>query len=193
MEWTGLNELREAYMRRRIAESEEKYGKAAVITGAFHTHGIKNVPYSAADKKLTDKLKMADSKATLMPYSYYRLSSRSGYGAGSKAPAYFEIMFKNRCRGVMENTPVEYLSRLAAYQRKNGFSASSAEVIEAQRLAETLAVMRGGKTPALSDLRDAAVTCLGHGSFGEISLACADVEIGTRIGQLGAGRLHAPA
>ena len=181
------NELREAYMRRRIAESEEKYGKAAVITGAFHTHGIKNVPYSAADKKLTDKLKMADSKATLMPYSYYRLSSRSGYGAGSKAPAYFEIMFRNRCRGVMENTPVEYLSRLAAYQRENGFSASSAEVIEAQRLAETLAVMRGGKTPALSDLRDAAVTCLGHGSFGEISLACADVEIGTSIGQLPEG------
>ncbi|MBR1824528.1 MAG: hypothetical protein IJ779_09900 [Ruminococcus sp.] len=181
------NELREAYMRRRIAESEEKYGKAAVITGAFHTSGIKGVPYSEKDKKLTEKLKTVPSKSTLMPYSYYRLSSRSGYGAGSKAPAYFEIMFKNKCRGVPENTPAEYLSRIAAYQRENGFAASSAEVIEALRLAEALAAMRGGRAPALSDLRDAAVTCLGHGSFGEISLACASVEIGTRIGELPEG------
>ena len=181
------NELREAYMRRRIAESEERYGKAAVITGAFHTSGIKNIPYSEKDKKLTDKLKTVPSKASLMPYSYYRLSSRSGYGAGSKAPGYYEILFRNKCRGVPDNTPAEYLSRLAEYQRKNGFSASSAEVIEALRLAGSLAAMRGGKRPSMSDLRDAAVTCLGHGSFGEISLACADVEIGTRIGELPEG------
>ncbi len=181
------NELREAYMRRRITEAEEKYGKTAVITGAFHTSGIKNIPFSDKDKKLTDKLKTVDSKATLMPYSYFRLSSRSGYGAGSKAPAYYEMLWKNRLRDTLENAAPEYLSKLAAYQRKNGFSASSAEVIEAQRLAETLTVMRGGRLPSMSDLRDAAVTCLGHGSFGEISLACADVEIGTRIGELPEG------
>ena len=181
------NELREAYMRRRIAESEKKYGKAAVITGAFHTSGIKNVPYTDADKKLTDDLKIAPSKATLMPYSYYRLSSRSGYGAGSKAPGYFEMLYRNKCRGVSDRTPAEYLSRLAGYQREHGYSSSSAEVIEALRLAETLAVMRGGRLPSLADLRDAAVTCLGHGSFGEISLACASVEIGSRIGELPEG------
>jgi hypothetical protein len=41
--------------------------------------------------------------------------------------------------------------------------------------------------PSMNDLRDAAVTCIGHGSFGEISLACADVEIGTKIGYLPEG------
>lgn len=181
------NELREAYMRRRIKETEEKYGSAAVITGAFHTSGIKDIPCSEKDIKLTDKLETAESKATLMPYSYYRLSSRSGYGAGSKAPAYYEMLWKNRTGSSLENTAPEYLSRLAAFQRRNGFAASSAEVIEAQRLAETLSAMRSGRLPSLSDLRDAAVTCLGHGSFGEISLACADVEIGTRIGELPEG------
>jgi hypothetical protein len=181
------NELREAYMRRRIKETEEKYGETAVITGAFHTSGIKGVPCSDKDMKLTEKLKTAESKATLMPYSYFRLSSRSGYGAGSKAPAYFEMLWNNRISGTPDNTAPEYLSRLAAYQRKNGYAASSAQVIEAMRLAETLAVMRSGRMPSLSDLRDAAVTCLGHGSFGEISLACADTEIGTRIGELPEG------
>lgn len=181
------NELREAYMRRRINETEEKYGKTAVITGAFHTSGIKDIPFSDKDRKLTEKLKTVASKATLMPYSYYRLSSRSGYGAGSKAPAYYEMLWNNRINGTLENTAPEYLSRLAAFQRKNGFSASSAEVIEAQRLSKTLSAMRGGRLPSMSDLRDSAVTCLGHGSFGEISLACADVETGRKIGELPEG------
>lgn len=181
------NELREAYMRRRIAQAEKKYGRAAVITGAFHTSGIKNIPCTEEDIKLTDSLRTVTSKATLMPYSYFRLSSRSGYGAGSKAPGYYEILWKNRLRGTLENCAPEYLTRLAAFQRQNGYTASSAEVIEAQRLAETLSAMRGGRLPSMADMRDSAVTCLGHGSFGEISLACADVEIGTKIGELPEG------
>ncbi len=181
------NELREAFMRRTIAESEKKYGKAAVITGAFHTSGIKDKPCTSEDIALTNKLNTLSSKSTLMPYSYYRLSSRSGYGAGSSAPGYYEILWKNRLRGTLENCGAEYLSRIAAFQRKNGYAASSAEVIEGLRLAGTLAQMRSGTLPSLNDLRDAAVTCLGHGGFGEISLACADVEIGTKIGSLPEG------
>lgn len=180
--------LREAYMRRRIAEARTEFGdNIAVITGAFHTCGLKDVPFSEADKKLTDKLSSVKCRATLMPYSYFRLSSRSGYGAGSRAPGYYEMLWKNRLKGSLDDTSAEYLSKLAAYQRENGYAASSAEVIEALRLADTLAAMRGGRMPALSDLRDAAVTCLGHGSFGEISLACADTEIGVKIGSLPEG------
>lgn len=178
------NELREAFMRKIICESEQEYKTVAVVTGAFHTYGLKGKTFTEDDKKLTANLKQVQTKATLMPYSYYRLSSRSGYGAGSKAPAYYEILWKNRLKCTLSDAKTEYLSRIAGYQRKNDFSASSAEVIESVRLAETLCAMRGGILPSMSDLRDAAVTCMGHGSFGEISLACADVEIGTKIGTL---------
>lgn len=184
------NTLREAFMRRTINEAEQSginSDKIAVITGAFHTAGLKDAPFSAEDKAMTEKLPSVGSKATLMPYSYYRLSARSGYGAGSKAPGYYEILWKNRLAGHLADSSAEYLARLAAYQRENGYSASSAEVIEALRLSETLAAMRGGKMANLADLRDAAVTCLGHGSFGEISLACADTEIGVKIGSLPEG------
>lgn len=184
------NDLREAYMRRVIHEAEqsEKYGgRIAVITGAFHTQAVKEIPFTESDKKLTDKLPAVRSKSTLMPYSYYRLSSHSGYGAGSKAPGYYEILWKNRLAGRLSDASAEYLTRLAAYQRQNGYSASSAEVIEALQLSETLAAMRGGRWANLADLRDAAITCLGHGSFGEISLACADTEIGVKIGSLPEG------
>lgn len=178
------NELREAFMRKIIYETEQEYKTVAVITGAFHTYGLKNKTFTEKDRKLTANLKKAKTKATLMPYSYYRLSSRSGYGAGSKAPAYYEILWNNRLKNTLPDVKTEYLSKIAAYQRKNDFSASSAEVIESVRLADTLCAMRGGKMPSMADLRDSAVTCMGHGSFSEISLACADVEIGTKIGTL---------
>lgn len=183
------NQLREAFMRKVISECEAAHigGNIAVITGAFHTAGLKGIPFSAEDKRLTDRLPTIPSRSTLMPYSYYRLSERSGYGAGCKAPGYYEILWKCRRRGKLGDSAVEYLSRIAAYQRKNGFSCSTAEVIEAKRLADALAAMHGGKMPVLADLRDSAVTCLGHGSFGEISLACADTEIGTKIGTMPEG------
>lgn len=180
-------ELREAFMRRTIDGAEKEYSNIAVITGAFHTCALKGKSCTAEDIKLTEKLDTVSVKSTLMPYSYYRLSSRSGYGAGSKAPGYYEILWNNRLRGTLDDAQTEYLSRIAASQRKNGFAASSAEVIEGVRLAETLCSMRGGRLPSMSDLRDAAVTCMGHGSFGEISIACADVEIGTKIGELPEG------
>ncbi len=182
------NSLREAYMRRVIHEAERSVSteKIAVITGAFHSGGLDGVPFSPEDERLTENIPSVKPLSTLMPYSYYRLSRRSGYGAGSKAPGFYEILWGCRLSGKQQSA-AEYLSRVAEGQRRHGFSASSAEVIEALRLANTLAEMRGGRQPCLADLRDAAVTCMGHGSFGEISVSCADIEIGTRIGSLPEG------
>lgn len=184
------NQIREAYMRKVIAKAVEE-GTAeeqiSVITGAFHTMGLKGITYSKEDKKLLEKLPELSSKATLMPYSYYRLSSRSGYGAGSKAPGFYEILWKNRIAGKQKDAAAQYLTMLAKFQREKGYGTSSAEVIEALRLSNTLAGMRNGTSPSLEDLRDAAITCMGHGSFGEISLGCAAAEIGTKIGYLPKG------
>lgn len=187
------NQIREAYMRKVIADSvKEGFSeeKISVITGAFHTMGLKDNVYSKEDEGLLKKLPKISSKATLMPYSYYRLSSRSGYGAGSKAPGYYEILWNNRIAGTQENAAAEYLTSLAKFQREKGYGTSSAEVIEALRLAEALATMRSGTRPSLEDLRDAAITCMGHGNFGEISMACADSEIGTKIGRLPKGAVR---
>ena len=64
---------------------------------------------------------------------------------------------------------------------------SSAEVIEAVRLAKALSGMRGSRLPVLADLRDASVAAMGHGQFSELALAAADTEIGTKIGFLPEG------
>ncbi|MBD5149443.1 MAG: hypothetical protein HDT18_03525 [Oscillibacter sp.] len=74
-----------------------------------------------------------DSTATLMPYSYFRLSSRSGYGAGNRAPGYFELLWNAMNGNGIGETLYLYLTRLAAAHRKAGNLVSSAEVIEAVR------------------------------------------------------------
>lgn len=183
------NLVREAYMRRVIAQAEKEgfsSDKIAVVTGAFHVEGLLSGERPMTDKELK-KLPKLDVKKTLMPYSYFRLSERAGYGAGNRAPAYYEFLWDGLCREIPDYTGRRYLAALAAYQREHGNMVSSAEIIEAVRLAGSLAELHGGHLPALRDLRDAAVTCMGHGSFSEIALAVADTEIGTKIGSLPEG------
>lgn len=182
--------VREAYMRRRIKEAlDEGFApeEIVVVTGAYHVAGLLDenaLPMTEEELKM---LPRAEANHTLMPYSNYRLSTRSGYGAGNKAPAYYALLWDGLCGRDFSLTVRSYLSRIAGYQRKSGNPVSSAEVIEAVRLAESLAKLRGSRYPVLRDLRDAAVTCLGKGNFAAISLAVADTEIGTEIGELPEG------
>ena len=180
---TAKTLVREAYMKRVIREAVESGvppERIFCVCGAFHVPGLReNAPMT--DEELA-ALPRADCTATLMPYSYYRLSSRSGYGAGNKAPAYFELLWDALRQGGPGDLPALYLTRLAAAHRKAGNLVSSAEVIEALRLSRALCALRGSRYPVLADLRDGAVAAMGHGNFSELAVAAADTEIGTRVG-----------
>lgn len=179
--------VREAFMRRKIQEavcSGFAPEEIVVVTGAYHTAGLLDEEAEAMTDKELKSLPRLAADHTLMPYSDYRLSTRSGYGAGNKAPAYYALLWEGLTEGDLPLAARSYLSRIAGFQREHGNPVSSAQVIEAVQLAGALAKLRGGHNAALRDLRDAAVTCLGGGKFSEISLAVADTEIGTAIGFL---------
>ena len=182
------NIVREAYMKRVITQAIHRgipAEKIFCVCGAFHVEGLRTcTPMGAGEEAALPRV---DSTATIMPYSYYRLSTRSGYGAGNKAPAYFHLLWDAMNGGGLETAANTYLVRLAAAHRKAGNIVSSAEIIEAARLANTLRQMRGSAYPCLQDLRDAAVATMGHGNFSELAVAFADTEIGTRIGFLPEG------
>ena len=185
------NLIREAYMRRQIKktiESGHDPDKIVVITGAYHA-SVLNLDYPAMTDEQWLQLPKAKSKLTLMPYSFYRLSSKSGYGAGNNAPHYFQLMWKCLKKGEFSRLPAEYLANIAEYMRKSGTPKSSAEVIEGVRLANTLAGLNGGNALALKDLRDAAITCLGQGEIAVVAeaVAAVEVEVGTMIGSLPEG------
>jgi hypothetical protein len=187
--WRAENLVREAYMRRRIeevlAEGIEPERVVAVV-GAFHAPVLSSEFPAMTDAELAS-LRRRSSKLTLMPYSYFKLSSQSGYGAGNHAPAYFELLWQALQGGDLHELPLHYLSHVARHLREHGSHRSTAEVIEGVRLARTLAAMHDGLAPTLGDLRDAAVTLIGHGELATVSQALADVEIGNAIGQLPKG------
>ena len=182
------NIVREGYMKRVIIDAVESgipAEKIFCVCGAYHVEGLKaNSPMTDQEHK---KLPRADSAATLMPYSYYRLSTRSGYGAGNKAPAYFQLLWEAMNGEGLQSAASTYLVKLAAAHRNAGNIVSSAEIIEAVRLAATLSQMRGSKYPCLQDLKDAAITTMGHGAYSELAVAFADTEIGKTIGYLPEG------
>ena len=178
--------IRESFMKRKINEYIEKgfdSEKIVAITGAFHTSAIESLEGAMSDKEYKELVRR-ESNITLMPYSYYRLSKRTGYGAGNAAPAYYELLWQGFLNEDITYHERKYLSSLAKYMREHGGIVSSAQVIEATRLARELAVIRGGSVPTLEDLKDASITCMGGGSFGEMAMGFAETDIGKKIGSV---------
>jgi hypothetical protein len=187
--WRAENLVREAYMRRRIDEviaDKVKPEEIVAVVGAFHAPVLTGDHPSMSDTELSS-LRRRSSKLTLMPYSYFKLSSQSGYGAGNHAPAYFELLWQAIQAGDLHELPLQYLSLVARHLREKGTSRSTAEVIESVRLARTLSALHDGLAPTLHDLRDAAVTLIGHGELSTVSESLSHVDVGTAIGELPKG------
>jgi len=191
---TAHNDIREAYMRARIAEAIDgglSPERIVVVTGAYHISALKT-EFEGMTEEEASALPKIPTKLTLMPYSYYKLSSHSGYGAGNAAPAYFELAWQCLVSGDLGKLSSLYLATIAGHMRKSGHFRSAASVIEAVRLAESLASLHGGRWPTLRDLQDAAITCLGYGELSNVADALARTNIGTAIGSLPEGISQTP-
>ncbi|MGG6310767.1 DUF5682 family protein [Paenibacillus macerans] len=190
----AYNAVREAYMCRQIADTiaaGHTPEQIAVICGAYHASALQDLSIAMDDGEMA-QLPFRKTKLTLMPYSYLRLSSLTGYGAGNIAPYYFEMMWEQMRRGKLEELPHRYLASVAGDLRRTGTHRSTAEVIEAVRLAESLSALHGGSAPTLMDLRDAAKTLLGHGELAVVAESFARTEVGTAIGALAEGVSQTP-
>jgi hypothetical protein len=182
------NLVREAYMRRKIQQAITdgfKPEQIVVVTGAFHATALGPELPPMTDEEFA-KLRKRDSKLTLMPYSFFKLSSQSGYGAGNHAPAYFEMVWNSYNENSAAALPTLFLTNVVRELRAAGTFRSTAEVIEGVRLAEAMAGMKGS-LPTLRELQDAAVTLLGQGDPTVVRESLLRVEVGTAIGALAKG------
>jgi hypothetical protein len=187
--WRAENLVREAFMRRQVEaaiNSGTPPEKIVAVVGAFHAPVLTGEFPAMTDAEFAS-LRRRGSKFTLMPYSYFKLSTQSGYGAGNRAPAYFELLWDALREDDLHGLPSRYLSLVTRNLREAGTHRSTAEVIEGVRLANTLSALKGGLAPTLVDLRDAAVTLIGHGELSTLKEAIAKVEVGTAIGELPKG------
>lgn len=171
---------REAHMRQSIrAAQREGFQRIAVICGAWHAPVLSKLDDHRADEALLDGLKRIKVEATWIPWTNSRLALRSGYGAGITSPGWYEHLWN-----VSDRVTIRWLTHAAHLLRAEGLDTSSANVIEAVRLAEALAAMRDLPMPGLLDLREAAQTVLCHGNAEPMQLIRDKLEIGEKLGEV---------
>jgi hypothetical protein len=178
-----LRELqREAHMRQTIrAAQAEGHKKIAVICGAWHAPALAVEGWSPAkdDASLLKGLPRTKVAATWIPWTYGRLSRDSGYGAGIQSPGWYDHLWT-----APDQVVERWLTRVARLLRQERLDASSASVIEAVRLADALATMRGRPIPDLSDLNEAVRTVLCFGEETPMQLIRRKLVVGERLGRV---------
>ncbi len=182
------NFMRESYMRIEIEKAYKKFGvkKVAVIAGAYHLEGLQgSVP--VMEKEQLQQIAKVKTNFTLMPYTYFKLSSQSGYGAGNDAPQYYHMLWNAINENDIQNVAFRYMTQVTRILRKEGHFASTAQTIEAIALANQLAYLNNQKYPTLRDLQDAVTTCFGEGANSVVLSARLKVEIGNKMGELPQG------
>ncbi|MCC7369185.1 MAG: hypothetical protein IT306_12225 [Chloroflexi bacterium] len=122
------------------------------------------------------------AQLALIPYSYPRLSEQAGYGAGNRAPWYYQQVWERN--GDYAAATRSGLVVLARHLRRRGHGASVAQAIDAQTLAATLAAMRDKQAPGVDELVDAAIACFGQGHGDVVSTAIQGVLIGDAVGRV---------
>ncbi|MEM6317195.1 MAG: DUF5682 family protein [Bacteroidota bacterium] len=173
---------REAYMRKCIRTAiKEGFQNIAVVCGAWHGPVLeKYESYKPAnDKKLLRGIKKKKTKATWVPWTYKRIARQSGYGAGVVSPAWYELLFDQS-----EEVSVRWMSKAAQLLRAEDLPASSAHVIEAVRLADTLAALRNLSVASINELREAATAILCEGTSTTLQLIAEKLIIGEKIGEV---------
>ncbi|MGW1746101.1 DUF5682 family protein [Streptomyces sp. NPDC002092] len=172
--------VREAYMRLQVRAAQREFGDAvAVVCGAWHVPALRQKTAVAADRALVKGLPKVKTDMTWVPWTYRRLSRVSGYGAGIESPGWYGHLFAARDR------PVErWMTRVAGLLRGEDRIVSSAHVIEAVRLAETLAAMRGRPLPGLGETTDAVRAVMCEGSDVPLALVHDRLVVGDVLGEV---------
>ena len=199
--------MREAHMRQCIREATKAgFQRIAVVCGAWHVPALKERVTAKADSALLKGLPKAKVQATWAPWTYRNLASSSGYGAGVTSPGWYEHLW--RCyqrdmeskqaktqdsqalvapKSIVSEATVRtagWLTRVAHLLRDKDLDCSSAHIIEATRLATSLAALRGQPTPGLEEINEAIVTVVCMGETAPLKLIDDELTVGHVLGSV---------
>lgn len=176
--------LREAHMRKCLRQAvKDGYQRIAVVCGAWHLPALSRLPAAKADNDLLRGLPKRKLAATWVPWSYANLSRASGYGAGVAAPAWYEHLWETGQTPGADRA-LGWLVRAGRLLRDRDLDCSSAHLIEARRLAETLAALRGRPRPGLEELDEALLGVVCMGDPAPLSLIRRQLVLGDRLGSI---------
>ncbi|MFD8593697.1 DUF5682 family protein [Kitasatospora sp. NPDC059646] len=183
------DEIREAAMRQQIrAARRAGHRTVAVVCGAWHVPALAAMPTVAHDRALLAELpKKLKAELTWVPWTHRRLSQHTGYGAGIDSPGWYHHLYSTP-----EQPVARWMTRVAELLRAEDHPVSSAHVIEAVRLADTLAAMRGRPLPGLTETLDAVRAVLCDGSDVALALVHDRLVVGDALGEVPDGAPAVP-
>jgi len=179
---SGYDTLRDAWMWREVerAVAEGVSPEAIVlVVGAAHCAAMAQPDFpTGRDFRLPA---VPPAEFVVIPYSFPRLSEQSGYGAGNRAPQFYQDVWQF---GNLEMATCVVLTRMVTQMKHQGDLASHADAIEAFRLAKVLAHLRSKLQPGVDEVIDACITLFGRGNIHPIQAPLRRVLIGERVGQV---------
>ncbi|MEV4709237.1 DUF5682 family protein [Actinoplanes sp. NPDC049316] len=169
--------VREAYMRTVLREVRRTHQNIAVVCGAWHVPALARKVAVKDDAALLKGRKKTKVTFTWVPWTYGRLASWSGYGAGVRSPGWYHHLFATG-----SDVVPRWLVDAAGVLRAEGVPTSSAHVIEATRLAEALATLRGRPLAGLAEVTEAAEAVMCDGEPLRTELIGRRLVVGERLG-----------
>ena len=176
-------------IRETLAARKLRPEQAAVICGGFHL-------FLERDDTTPPPAPPAGTVyTTVVPYSYFRVSEMAGYGAGNRAPQFYQTCFDLTADGRADDIAMEHAIAVLRQMRRGGDPLSTADAIAITHHAGLLARLRGRSHTTLDDIADALVTCCCKGDPADegikLRTAMDAAAIGAKIGKVTAklGRL----
>ena len=169
--------VREAYMRSVLREVRKSHDDIAVVCGAWHVPALARKVAIKDDTALLKGRRKAKVAFTWVPWTYGRLASWSGYGAGVRSPGWYHHLFT-----AGDEVVPRWLVDAAGVLRAEGVPTSSAHVIEATRLAEALAALRARPLAGLAEVTEAAEAVMCDGEPLRVELISSKLVVGERLG-----------
>ncbi|MFN2562334.1 MAG: DUF5682 family protein [Jatrophihabitans sp.] len=174
-------ERREAYMRQTLrAALKQTDGSVAVVCGAWHSPALTGpLPPASADAAVLRGMAKRKTTLTWVPWTHSRLAAASGYGAGVTSPGWYHHLFT-----APNHVVTRWLTRVAGVLRNHDLPVSSAHVIEAVRLAEALASLRGRPLAGLAEVTEATSSVLCEGDETAVAYVQHDLVVGELLGEV---------
>ena len=172
-------ERREAHMRQVLRQVlREGAQRVAIVCGAWHAPALTApLPPASADAAILKGLPKRRTALSWVPWTHSRLATASGYGAGITSPGWYHHLFT-----APDQPIVRWLTAVARVLREEDLPVSSAHVIEAVRLAETLGVLRGRPLAGLAEVTDATRSVLAEGDDDVLALVTERLVVGESLG-----------
>ncbi|MFE9365164.1 DUF5682 family protein [Streptomyces sp. NPDC006978] len=172
--------VREAAMRLQLRAARKEFGDGiAVVCGAWHVPALGARTTVAADRALLKGMPKVRTELTWVPWTHRRLARHSGYGAGIESPGWYAHLF-----GAPDRPVERWMTKVAGLLRDADRPVSPADVIEAVRLAGTLAALRGRPAVGLAEATDAVRAVVCEGSDVPLALVRDRLVVGEVLGEV---------